>query len=154
MDVKHVIVGIAVLGLVVLVGRRWRQLGLPFALALIVSLAWTTYYRYEYVGSNIFLANRINVYPLALWTAGLTMLYVGYTSTPVRHRYLVAIGIYYATLAILEFFGYYVLNVRLNSNYTSLLNLGVIHAPLVMKTFYLVAGPLYLLLLRRRESPQ
>lgn len=153
MDIKNIVVVVALAGLAILLTRQRRQLWLPFLLALLMSLAWTTYYRYEYVGSNIFLFDRINVYPLILWTTGPLLLAWGWLWLPRRWRFMVLLLLYYVCLAGIEVMGYYFFNIQLNSNYTSLLGLGVIHAPFIMKLFYVAAGPLYLGLLHLIERP-
>ena len=105
---------------------------------------WTSFNRYEYVGNNVFLFNQINVFPLVLWTLGLTLLYGIHINLKTRYPFFHAIAIYLIGLGIIEAVGYHVLNIRLNSDYPSLFGLGIIHAPLHMKIFYIVAGPVYI----------
>lgn len=146
MDIKNIIIILSLLvtaGLCLYTkGKNWKQLIIAFSIAL----AWTAYYRYEYQGANIFLYDQINVYPLILWTTGLVVLGQIYMHTRFKHRFLWVVILYWALLLLVEAIGYYLLDIRLNSNYTSLLNLGVIHAPSIMKVFYLVAGPAFLLI--------
>lgn len=146
-DSKLTITFLVLLGLPLLY-RKYRQKGIaPLIIAFCVSLLWTTYFRYEYADPNIFLFNRINIYPLVLWTVGLTALYLITATTPRKHRLALALVMYFFILALVESLGYHLLQIRLVSNYTSLLGLGVIHAPLSMKLFYIFAGPLYLTLM-------
>ena len=147
LDPKLAIIALTVLIMAVLVNRFRRKALLPLGVAFVVALAWTTYFRYEYAGSNIFILNRINVYPLLLWTANLTILQLVSYQLPNRYRLFVATILYLVFLLAAEAVGYYLLNIRLQSQFTSLLNLGVIHAPTTMKIFYIFAGPAYLLLL-------
>lgn len=118
-----------------------------FFLALAIVLVWTFFNRYEYIGTNIYLFNRINIFPLTLWTLGLTVLFAIHTRIGGKFRFLKTTLLYLVALGILEMFGYYVLNIRLNSNEPSLFNLGIIHAKPHMKLFYLIAGPAYIALL-------
>lgn len=148
MDLKNIILSLAVIGIIALSAKEKQKLLLPFVLALCMSLIWTSYYRYEYVGANIFVLDRINIYPLVLWTVGLTALAQIYTSLKKNHSFLTTLLVYYLFLAAFETVGYHTLNIHLTSNYTSLLDLGIIHAPRIMKIFYILAGPLYLLLIR------
>jgi hypothetical protein len=147
-DTKLLIVAIAVLT-VGLIFARWRgKVAVPFFLALGLAIVWSYYFKYEYNQTNVFLFDRINIYPLALWTLGLTSLQVLSRKVIGRYRILIVTGIYLIALFILETIGYHVLNIRLSSHYPSLFNLGVIHAPTTVKIFYIVAGPIYLLLLQ------
>ena len=120
---------------------------IAFLTALCIATVWTWFNTYEYIGTNIYLFNRINIFPLALWTIGLTSLFVVHTNTKGRFRFLKTSLFYLFTLGILEAFGYYVLNIRLNSHEPSLFNLGIIHAKPHMKVFYVLAGPAYIALL-------
>ncbi|HLC49735.1 MAG TPA: hypothetical protein VJI96_05120 [Candidatus Andersenbacteria bacterium] len=117
-----------------------------FLLALVITTIWTFFNRYEYIGNNLFLFNTINIFPLVLWTLGLTILYIVHIHTKIKHPILFITVFYLVCIGLLEAFGYYVLNIRLNSDYPSLFNMGIIHAPVHMKVFYIVAGPLYILL--------
>lgn len=115
-----------------------------FLLALSISIVWTYCNRYEYVGNNVYIFNTINVFPLVMWTTGLTILYVIHTHTKTHHPLLFITVLYLVCLFALEAFGYHVLNIKLNSNYPSLFNMGIIHAPVHMKVFYVVIGPVYI----------
>lgn len=117
-----------------------------FFLALGITTLWTTTNRYEYVGNNVYLFNTINIFPLVLWTVGLTILYIVYTRTKTRYPLLFITIFYLVCLFTIEAIGYHILNIRLNSNYPSLFNMGIIHAPAHMKLFYIIAGPVYIVL--------
>lgn len=118
-----------------------------FFAALCIAAAWTWFNTYEYVGSNTYIFDRINIFPFVLWTLGLTLLFLVHENTRGRFRFLKTALFYLIALGILETFGYYILNIRLNSNEPSLFNLGIIHAKPHMKFFYIVAGPAYIALL-------
>ncbi len=115
--------------------------------ALTVSTIWTFFNRYEYVGHNTFLFDKINVFPLVLWTVGLTLLYIVHTRKQTRYRLLFTTIFYLVAIALVEAFGYYILNIRLNSNEPSLLHTGIIHAPVHMQIFYVIAGPVYIIII-------
>lgn len=117
-----------------------------FPIALAISGFWTFFTKYEYVGSNLYLFNRINVFPLVLWTLGLTALYIIHNRFPARYRFLYTVILYLVGLGIIEAVGYHILNIHLNSNYPSLLGLGIVHGPIHMKVFYIIAGPIYIVL--------
>ncbi len=124
-----------------------KQTALAFLVALGISAIWTWFNTYEYIGTNMYLFNRINMFPFALWTIGLTLLFLVHENIRGRFRFLKTALFYLIALGILESFGYYVLNIRLNSNEPSLFNLGIIHAKPHMKLFYLIAGTAYITLL-------
>jgi len=147
LDVKVLITGLALLVLVLLCARYRRRVAIPLLVAFCIALVWTSYFRYEYSGPNLLIFNTINVYPLLLWTIGLTSVrLVGY-ELPQRNRFGLLILLYLSSLIVVELIGYHVLNVRLASDYTSLLGLGIIHAPTDMKIFYIFCGPIYFLFL-------
>lgn len=148
MDIKAIIVVGALVVLVALFARYKRAAFIPFIFALFVAAAWTSYYRYEYIGANTFLFDQINVYPLVLWTVGLTGLQLTHMGIKRRYGIVLSVVLYLAILAALEAIGYHILGIRLVTNYTSLLGLGIIHAPPVMKVFYVLAGPAFVLLMR------
>lgn len=115
-----------------------------FLLALFITILWTYFNKYEYVGNNVYLFNTLNVFPLVLWTIGLTILYIVHTTFKTKHPLLSITVFYLVCLFALEAIGYHILNIRLNSNYPSLFNMGIIHAPTHMKFFYVVIGPIYI----------
>lgn len=123
-----------------------KKLLIAFLHALFITVLWTSFTKYEYIGSNYYILNRINLFPLVLWTIGLTTLYSLHTSIKTKYPLFHITVFYLVALGLLEAFGYYVLNIRLNSNYPSLFNLGIIHAPVYMKMFYVIAGPVYIIL--------
>jgi hypothetical protein len=53
--------------------------------------------------------------------------------------------LYFVGLWAVEFVGYYIVRIRLNTVENPLL-FGVIHGPLVLKTYYVLAGPCMILL--------
>jgi hypothetical protein len=150
-DIKLSIIVLVLLALPLLYIKYRQKIVAPAAIAFIIAFFWTLYFRYEYTNGNLFLFNRINIYPLILWTVGLTALHLLTVQAPKKHRLATGLITYFFVLALVESFGYHVFQIRLASNYTSLLGLGVIHAPLSMKIFYIFAGPLYLSLMNIYE---
>lgn len=144
MDIKTFILAVALAVLATALFRHWRTIALPFTLALLVATLWTSFYRYEYTGRNVFLFNQINLYPLILWTAGLTQLSIIHRHMPRKYSVLLTSALYLTLLGFFEAIAYHLLGIRLASNFTSLLDVGVIHAPPFMKMFYLLAGPAYI----------
>lgn len=147
MDIKLVIVLVALATLLLILLRLKNSIALPALIAFFISATWTWVYRYEYIGENIFLFDRINIYPLVVWTCGLTMLYIIQRHWIGRRSITIAILCYIVLLFALEAVGYHVLNIRLTSNFPSIFNSGIIHGPISLKLFYTVAGPAYLIFL-------
>ncbi len=148
MDIKLGIVIVALALLLVALLRYKKSIVLPLLIALIASVLWTTIYRYEYIGENIFLFERINVFPLTLWTLGLTGLYILQTHVVRKRNFLLLVCAYLILLFALEAIGYHLLNIRLASNFPGLLRLDIIHGPTMLKIFYITAGPIYLFIVK------
>ncbi|OGY32338.1 MAG: hypothetical protein A3C02_04325 [Candidatus Andersenbacteria bacterium RIFCSPHIGHO2_02_FULL_45_11] len=147
MDIKLGIVIVALALLLLALLRYKKSILTPLLIAGIASAIWTTIYRYEYVGENIFLFERINIFPLTLWTLGLTSLYILQTHVVRKRNFLLLVCAYLVLLFTLEAVGYHLLNIRLVSNFPGLLNLDIIHGPTMLQIFYIAAGPAYLIVL-------
>jgi hypothetical protein len=152
MDTRNIIIVLTLTTLLFAIVRYKKTIALPLFMALILSTAWTSIYRYEYIGENIFLFDRINIYPLALWTCGLTGIYILQQKIGKKQNFILATILYCILLVSLEAFGYYFLDIRLATHYTSLWNTGIIHGPAYLKLFYILAGPAYLLILKKITS--
>lgn len=122
-----------------------EKIGQELVVALLIALIITSYYLYKYTTSNIMIG-RINLFPLVSWTFGLVLLREIYEKQKIKYKFIISSLIYLIGLFIVEYVGYYLLNIKLNSNFESLFGLGIIHAPVAMKLFYLFAGPIYLLI--------
>lgn len=122
-----------------------EKIGQELVIAFILSLTLTSYYFYQYVSENLIIG-KINLFPLAGWTFGLVFLREIYEKTKLKNKFLKITAIYLIGLFVLEYIGYYLLGIRLDSNFSSLFNLGIIHAPVGMKIVYLTLGPIYLLI--------
>lgn len=120
-----------------------EKIGKEFIIAILFALFITSYYLYEYTTANLYLG-KINLFPLVAWTAGLVILREFYESIKIKNKFLLISLIYIGGLFILEYMGFYIFKIRLNSDFPSLLRLGIIHASLGMKLFYIFAGPLYI----------
>lgn len=122
-----------------------EKIGQELIIAILFALIITSYYLYEYTTTNI-LIGKINIFPLTAWTAGLVLLREIYEKLKTKHKYLVAYLIYLTILFLVEYIGYYIFKIKLNSNFPSLLGLGIIHATFGTKLIYIVAGPIYLII--------
>lgn len=119
------------------------KIGQELVIAFLFSLIVTSYFSYEYTKFN-FSIGTVNIFPLISWTFGLVLLREIYEKS--KNKLIISCLIYWVSLFILEYIGYYLLGIRLNSSYPSLLGLGIIHGSLFLKIFYIVAGPVYLLI--------
>jgi len=122
-----------------------EKIGQELIVAFLVAVAITSYYVYEYTSFNLFIG-RINLFPLISWTFGLVILREIYEKVKIKYKWFFVSILYVIVLFALEYLGYYILGIHLNWNYESLFGIGIIHAPLGMKVFYVFAGPIYLLI--------
>lgn len=143
MDPKLVLTLICVGVLGWLYVRYKRDVGQEMTIAFLFGLFITAYHPYTYTTPNIFIG-EINLYPLVLWTLGLVLLREAYERLRMPNKFLVACLIYWSALFAIEYIGYYLLGIQLDSDYRSLLGLGIIHGPPVIYVFYLAAGPVFL----------
>lgn len=148
MDVKTWIAVGTLIALLWALAKYKKTIVFPLALALVISALWTYTYQYEYAGENFFVLGRINIYPLILWTAGLTGLAIIQRRWIYNQSVLLTTLVYITILFIGEAIGYHSLNIRLATHFPGLWNLDIIHGPAFLQLFYIVAGPLYLGVLR------
>ena len=121
-----------------------RNIGEELVVALLFALVVTSYKASVYTGSNLLLGH-INIYPLFVWTAGLVALREIYKHLRLPYRWVIASAIYILALFILEYVGYYLLGIKIPVDSPSLFGIGIIHGSPFIHLFYLIAGPLYLL---------
>ncbi len=145
-DVKTAMIILFLLILILEYIIQKKKIGKIIIIALFFALFITSYYNYEYTKDNIKIGH-INLFPLVAWTMGLVLVKKVYDKTK-GNKYLKFAKIcltYWIFLFSLEFLGYWIFGIKLNSNFSSLLGLGVIHAQFGMKLFYVFAGPIYIL---------
>ena len=121
-----------------------RAIGQELVIAFLFALFVTSYHPYVYDSTNFFLGH-VNLYPLILWTAGLVLLREVYERLQIAYRWVIACVLYLGGLFVIEYVGYYLLEIHLNGNFPSLFGLGIIHGTFFIYFFYMLAGPLYLL---------
>jgi hypothetical protein len=121
-----------------------RAIGQELIVALLFALFVTSYHQYMYEDVNVFIG-EINLYPLIAWTGGLVLLREIYERFKIKHRWVLTSGLYLILLFTLEYVGYYVLGIHLNGDLPSFLGTGIIHGTPFIHVFYLLAGPIYLL---------
>ena len=120
-----------------------NKVGQELIIAFLIAIGLTSYFLYSYTSFNIFLG-KINLFPLISWTFGLVLLREVYERINVKNKFVLTSLLYWIVLLVVEYIGYYLFKIELNTNFPSLFNLGVIHGPMGMKVFYLLAGPTYL----------
>ena len=144
-DIKLLLSGVFLIILILSYLIHGKEIGQELIIAFLIALAWTSYFAYEYTTTN-FNIGDINTFPLIAWTLGLVILREIYEKIKSKHKLVIVSAIYVIALILVEYLGYYWLGIKLNSNYPSLLGLGVLHAPVLWKIFYLVIGPIYLVI--------
>ena len=106
---------------------------------------------YTYKGVNGYLLG-INVFPLALWTFGLLAVRRIYDAQEGKYRFIKLSIIYVIVLLCIEAVGYHFLQIQLDSQFTGVFGLDVLHVPLYAKVWYLSAGPLFVALTKRLDD--
>jgi hypothetical protein len=144
-DIKEVMIILFSLLLLTSYGIYKEKIGQELIIAFLISIAWCSYYFYEYNTNNFFIG-KINIFPLICFTFGLVFLREIYERINGKYKFFKISFIYLLGLFLVEYFGYYLLNIRLITSFPSLLNLGIIHAPFIMKLFYVFIGPMYILI--------
>jgi hypothetical protein len=144
-DIKAAIIYACTITLILLYAFLRQRVGQEEIIALLFALFITSYHHYAYQSDFDIVLGTINLYPLLGWTTGLVILRELYERSKNHYRFLYSCLLYWVVLFALEYVGYYLFSIRLNSNYPSLAHLGIIHGPFVIYAFYLLAGPAYLL---------
>jgi len=114
-------------------------------LALTMSILWVSMSGiYNYKGENDYIFG-LNVFPLVLWTFGRVTVRMSYDSQN-GQRFIKTAVIYVIGLLAIEAVGYHFLKIQLNSGFSGIFGLDILHVPLYAKIYYLTAGPVYLAL--------
>jgi len=125
---------------------------LYFWTAFTMSLIWVASSGiYDYKAGNSYLLG-INMFPLFLWTLGLFFLKKYYDFLGEKNGLIKIILVYWILLFSIEAIGYHFLKIQLDSAYSGVLGLDVIHVPFFAKIYYLAAGPVYLYITRYLEG--
>jgi len=124
----------------------WKEkIGYETLIAFFFALFITSHFLYEYTTPSIFIGS-VNLFPLIVWTAGLVALREIYEKTKIKGRLIILFLTYWTALGALEVIGFYLLKIRIAENFPSLLGIGILHAPINVKVFYILAGPIYLII--------
>ncbi len=142
-EIKLILTLLLLILLIALYINYKKRVSQELIIAFLLSLIITSYHLYEYNNFNIFIG-RINLFPLVSWTFGLVILREIYEKFTMKGKLLVASSLYLLILFLVEYTGYHILNIQLKTNFPSLIGLGIIHAPLYMKIFYILTGPIFL----------
>lgn len=144
-DIKIGIAWITFVFLLIIYLIYKKRIGQEMIIAILFALFITSYHTYIYSTIN-FTIGTINIFPLIMWTAGLVILREAYEISSIKFKLIVFSVIYLLILFIIEYIGYYHLGIRINGDYPSLLGTGIIHGPTIIHLFYVLAGPIYLLI--------
>lgn len=125
--------------------KHVRDVKKELAIAALISLAWVYMSGlYIYKESNyVFLG--LNIFTFVAWTTGLVLLREIYEEFPAKSRFVLATILYLALIPTLEWIGYNVWMIQLNSDFAGLFGLPLMHMPWYGQLYYLSIGPLYLL---------
>jgi len=126
----------------VLLFRFKKDITGELVIALLFALFITYYQHYVYEGFNFFIGT-INVYTFILWTLALVLLRELYEY--LGNRFFITSIIYLILLFSVEYIGYSLLGFHRTGNYPGIFGLDIIHGPPLVHYFYILAGPVYLL---------
>ena len=110
--------------------------------AFMMSLAWVACAGiYDYKDSN-WLLFGINFFPVLLWTVGLVVYRKLFDAGSMN---LWQMWVFYIfALLIIEYIGYHVMGIQLDSDFSGVFGTDILHVPFFAKIWYLSAGPIYL----------
>ena len=110
--------------------------------AFIISLLWVSL-------SGIYVYNRynfwvgpLNITPVLMWTAGLTFVPMLARRFSLKTMPRVA-AMYWCGLIVVEYIGYYLLEIRRIAGDPGIFGSAIIHIPLFAYPFYILAGPFF-----------
>ncbi len=116
-------------------------------LAMLVSFAWVCFagiYNYTTFGLTF---GTFNLFPFMLWTVALVLfkeLSEELEKVLTKSRYWTALFvIWFAFIVLVEYIGYNWMGIQLDSSYTGLFGLPILHTPLFAKVYYLIGGPVF-----------
>jgi hypothetical protein len=134
--------------------NHWREI----VLAAIITALWVALSGiYTYQQTNLSILG-FNLFPFFAWTAGLVLLKAAHDKFG-AFRYIKAVVSYLLILLAVEYIGYHLLGIRLDSAYPGLFGMDIMHAPWYSQVYYLLIGPIYLLILilwekkRKQNTP-
>jgi len=122
-----------------------EKIGQELIVAFLIAVTLTSYHYYQYTTVNL-MFGKLNLFPLISFTFGFVLLREAYERIKGKYKLVIATLIYLLVLFSVEYIGYNFLGIKLDSNYPSLLGLDFMHAPTLMKIFYLIIGPIYLVI--------
>lgn len=129
--------------------ESWRPLSTGISFALLICLLCP--HQYERSDTEI---GGIDLFPLVLWTGGLVLTWWVYAIVTIRHRLLLVSLAHLLALFLIEYFGYYVVGIRLATGGPSLFGLGIIHGTPLLHMFYVATGPSYLIVMSIVTRPK
>jgi len=127
-----------------------KDIAAELLVAILFALFITSYQKYTYTEFNFYIGT-INVFPLILWSLGLVVLREVYEA--IGNKFIISVFIYLILLIILEIIGYHLLGIHTTWNYPGLFGLDIIHGPPVIQYFYVLAGPVYLIVTKILKTP-
>lgn len=111
-------------------------------IASIISFFWVWFYNYNYTCFQIKIG-RLNVMTFLAWTIGLTLVGLWWdyinknTDWSFTKRFIITGLLWFVAITSLEWVGYHIMKVQLNSNYPGLFGMDLMHGPDYLKLYYL-----------------
>jgi len=112
-------------------------------LALLISTIWINFSGlYNYTDAS-YMFGTLNLFPLISWTTGLLLTNLIYERYFESKKIIGLTTLYISTIIILEYIGYHILGIQLNSNYPGVFGSDILHVPVFAQIYYLTAGPIF-----------
>lgn len=127
--------------IVFLLFKHKEDISSELIVAIMFALFITSYHKYIYVGNNLFIG-EINIYPLILWSLGLVLVREFYEY--IGNKFWVTSVLYIVGILIVEYVGYHWFGIQTTGNNPGIWGTDIIHGPVIIHYFYILAGPLYL----------
>ncbi|PIP87124.1 hypothetical protein COW81_01750 [Candidatus Campbellbacteria bacterium CG22_combo_CG10-13_8_21_14_all_36_13] len=141
---RNIIVIITLITGLFILYKYKKKIGQELIIAFLFALFITSYVEYIYTGVNMTIGT-INVFPLVSWTGGLVFIREIYEMINIKYKIIYFSFLYLGLILFVEYVGYHILGIQLDSNYPGLWGLDVLHVPWFQQIFYITAGPIYLL---------
>jgi hypothetical protein len=150
---QALIIFVSVAGVAYLYHKNVKDIKVELIMAAVISAIWVSMSGLYFYRDSNFIIFGFNLFTFTAWTAGLVALKEIYEALrslfPRSKRYIpygMVVVMYIVLLAALEYVGYNWFQIQLESHYTGLFGLALMHMPLFGIIYYFSIGPILLLI--------
>lgn len=112
--------------------------------ALVVAFSWVFFSGfYTYTGTNYMLLG-LNLFAFIAWTAAFTGFKEIYDHMSSPNKYAIISGAWILFIIAIEWIGYNTFQIQLDSTYSGLFGLQLLHLPPIGQIYYLTAVPIFI----------